>query len=493
VSPALEWHDVRDVERAHGLPHARRQAKPVSIFTVDNFYEEYGVISWTPRPTATQGEGRTRATSWAYAGGMKLDLGSLRLGVATAATQIEGGNADTNWHRWASTGGVKDGSSPARAADHWNRVDEDIELLKQLGVRYYRMGLEWARIEPEEGVFSQESIDHYKDELTKLRDAGIAPLVTLHHFNNPGWLEERGAWTRPEAIGVFLRYTAKMVHEFKDLVSEWITINEPNVYATKGYVFGEWPPGEKSILDAMRVMSHLAQAHIRAYELIHAIQPSSKVGAANHVRVFDPANPYSVADLAGAKILEHLFQGAIMQAMAYGRFRPPLKGSATVRPGRYYDFTGVNYYTRSWVTGFSEGTRPHSPVNDLGWEIYPQGLTRTLRMVAKKFPGPIYITENGTPDVADSFRPRFIADHLAAAVRSGTQVERYYHWCFTDNWEWVEGETPRFGLVKLDYETQGREIRESGRMYTDMIEHKGLTEEAFERWVVPSAAGSSLR
>jgi len=423
---------------------------------------------------------------------MKLDLGSLRLGVATAATQIEGGDADTNWHRWAHSHGVKDGSSPARAADHWNRVDEDIELLKQLGIRYYRMGLEWARIEPEEGVFSSDAIDHYKDELTKLRQAGISPLVTLHHFNNPGWLEERGAWTRPEAIGDFLRYAAKVVHELKDLVSEWITINEPNVYATKGYVFGEWPPGKKRVFEAMTVMSHMAQAHVRAYQLIHAIQPSSNVGAAHHVRIFDPANPRSAADLAGARILEHLFQGAIMQAMAYGRFTLPLRGSATVKPGRYYDFTGINYYTRSWVTGFSEGVKPHSPVNDLGWEIYPQGLARTLRMVAKKFPGPIYITENGTADVADSFRPRFIAEHLATAVRSGTQVERYYHWCFTDNWEWAEGETPRFGLVRLDYETQIRQIRESGRMYTDMIEHKGLTDEAFERWVAPSAAGSSI-
>jgi len=423
---------------------------------------------------------------------MKLDLGSLKLGVATAATQIEGGGADTNWHRWAENGGVKDGSSPSRAADHWNRVDEDIELLKELGIHYYRMGLEWARIEPEEGVFDQEAIDHYKDELTKLKDAGIAPLVTLHHFNNPGWLEEKGAWTRPEAVDAFLKYTTTAINELKDLVSEWITINEPNVYATKGYVFGEWPPGRKNILDAMTVMSNLAQAHVRAYEVIHAIEPSSKVGVANHLRVFDPANPYNPVDVMGAKGLEYLFQGAIMQAMSYGKFRFPLRSAMAV-PGRYYDFTGVNYYTRSWVSGFSEGTKPDSPVNDLGWEIYPAGLGRTLRMVAKKFPGPIYITENGTPDVADSFRPRFIADHLAQAVHSGAQVERYYHWCFTDNWEWVEGEEPRFGLVKLDYETQAREVRESGWMYADIIAHQSLTDEAFERWVAGSAAGSSRR
>ena len=423
---------------------------------------------------------------------MKLDLGSLRLGVATAATQIEGGDADTNWHRWANQGRVKDGSTPARAADHWNRVGEDVALLKELGVGYYRMGLEWARIEPEEGVFDESAIDHYRSELTALRDAGISPLVTLHHFNNPGWLEERGAWTRSDTVDVFLRYAKKVVEELQDLVSEWITVNEPNVYATQGYVFGDWPPGHTSYLQAMAVMSHLAQAHVRAYGLIHAIQPSSKVGAAHHLRVFDPANPYNPVDLAGARSLEYLFQGAIMEAMGYGRFRLPLKGSPSVGPGRYYDFTGVNYYTRSWVTGFAQGTRPHSPVNDLGWEIYPHGMARVLRKVAKRYPGPIYITENGTPDVADSFRPRFLYEHLAAAMGAGVQVERYYHWCFTDNWEWVEGEKPRFGLVNLDYETQAREVRESGRMYADMIACHGLTEEAYERWVVPSAAGSSM-
>ncbi|MCL1906387.1 MAG: glycoside hydrolase family 1 protein [Propionibacteriaceae bacterium] len=422
---------------------------------------------------------------------MKLDLGSLELGVATAATQVEGGNADTNWHRWAATPGkVKDGSTPARATDHWNRVDQDIALLKELGIRHYRMGLEWARIEPQEGVFDPEAIAHYVDEVKALRAAGIVPLVTLHHFNNPGWLEEHGAWTHGETVGVFVRYVHRVVNELKDYVDEWITINEPNVYATNAYVFGEWPPGRKSVPEAMKVMSLLAHGHIQAYQEIHKIQPHAKVGVSQHLRPFDAALPYNPVDRAGAATMAYLFQWASFDAMAYGRFRAPLKGSATVREGKYYDFTGVNYYTRSWVSGVAQGTRPNSPMNDMGWEIYPKGLTRLLKTVSRKYPGPIYVTENGTPDATDSFRARFIFDHLQAIMDSGVDVGRYYHWSFTDNWEWIEGEGPRFGLVAVDYDTQERFICESGRMYADIIANSGVTEKAYSRWVEPSASSS---
>ena len=424
---------------------------------------------------------------------MKLDLGTLGLGVATASTQIEGGHADTNWHRWADQPGrVKDGSTPARAADHWNRVGEDIALLRELGVRYYRMGLEWARIEPEEGVIDEDAIAHYHDELAGLREAGITPLVTLHHFNNPGWLEDRGAWLAPATANAYLRYVKVVVTALSDQVGEWITMNEPNVYATQAYHFGDWPPGHRKLNQAIAVMDNMAQAHIRAYNLIHAIQPAAKVGVAHHLRVFDPAHPRNPADRAGAKAQEFLFQDAIMEACSYGRFRLPLRGSSLVSAGRYFDFTGINYYTRSWVKGASEGTRPGSPRNDLGWELYPEGLTRILREVSRRYPGPVYITENGTADAADSFRPRFIYDHLRAAIDSGVDVRRYYHWCFTDNWEWIEGEVPRFGLVELDYETQARQVRPSGRFYADLIINGGVTDEAYDRWVAPAGKQSML-
>ena len=416
--------------------------------------------------------------------GHALSLTGCELGVATAATQIEGGNADTNWHRWAAQPGrISDNSTPARAADHWNRVPQDIALLGELGIRHYRMGLEWARIEPAPGEFDTGALDHYADELTQLRDAGITPLVTLHHFSNPWWLEETGAFAGHHAVGVFERYVRRVVSALGPLVGEWITINEPNVYATKGYVEGTWPPGHHSIREALAVMQNLAEAHIRAYGIIHEEFPGARVGVANHLRIFRPKcawNPTHQASSAGAR---YLFQNAIMRAMSYGQFRAPFIQPSGVRPGRYYDFQGINYYTRSTVSGLSDGVAAGVDVNDLGWEIYPDGLRILCRQVAAAYPGPIYITENGTPDVADSFRSLFIYDHLRAMRACGANVERYYHWCFTDNWEWADGETPRFGLVALDYETQERTIKDSGRFYADIVKNSGITQEAYDRWV----------
>ena len=415
---------------------------------------------------------------------MKLDLGSLELGVATAATQIEGGDADTNWHRWAATPGrILDGSTPARATDHWNRVEQDIELLRELGIRHYRMGLEWARIEPAPAEFSTEALDHYADELRRLRDAGIKPLVTLHHFNNPEWLEQTGAFVGGHAVGVFERYVRRVVDTLGPLVDEWITVNEPNVYATNGYLTGVWPPGHKSMGETLAVMQHLAEAHIRAYRIIHHAYPNARVGVANHLRVFRPANPFNPVHQVGARLGEYLFQTAITHAMSVGRFLPPFRQPAGVRPGQYYDFQGINYYSRSTVKGLADGMATGVPVNDLGWEVYPEGLAILARKIASAYPGPIYVTENGTADAADAFRALYVYEHVKAAVTSGAPVERYYHWCFTDNWEWAEGESARFGLVALDYETQARTVRDSGRFYADVAVRGGVTEDAYRRWV----------
>ena len=415
-------------------------------------------------------------------------MSGLQLGVATAATQIEGGHADTNWHRWAAEPGhIADGSTPARAAGHWNRVAADIDLLGELGVKHYRMGLEWARIEPAPGEFDAAALDHYADELARLRDAGIKPLVTLHHFNNPWWLEQTGAFARHHAVGVFERYVRAVVDALGPLADEWITINEPNVYATKGYLEGSWPPGHQSMGETVAVMQNLAEAHVRAYGIIHDAIPDAKVGVAQHLRVFRPKARWNPVHQASSRAMWYLFQDALQRAMSFGQFRVPFIQPSGIRPGRYYDFQGINYYSRSTVTKLADGVVAEQGVNDLGWEIYPEGLSILCRRVAATYPGPIYITENGTADAADAFRPLFLYDHLRAIVDSGAPVERFYHWCFTDNWEWADGEGPRFGLVALDYATQERTIRESGRFYADMAAHGGVTQEAYDRWVARRA------
>jgi beta-glucosidase len=413
-----------------------------------------------------------------------FSLNGLELGVATAATQIEGGDVDTNWHRWAKMPGqIADNTTPARACDHWNRIESDIELLQRLGVKHYRMGLEWGRIEPAPGVYSTAALDHYVNEIKTLQKAGITPLVTLHHFSNPGWLESTGAWARSHTIGVFERYVHRVLEAFEGLVTNWVTINEPNVYALKAYLEGVWPPGNKSAREAVVVMEHMAYAHIIAYKLIHDMVPEANVGVAHHLRLFRPSRKWHPVDQVAKLGSEYLFQTALVRAMSTGQFRAPFKQPQHIRPGKYYDFQGINYYAPSELRLVREGPGAGVPVNDLGWEINAHGLIKLAKRIHHDYPGPIYITENGTADANDAFRPLFIHDHLKEICASELPIERYYHWSFMDNWEWADGEAPRFGLIGVDYDTQERVWRDSAAFYADIIANGGITEDAYQRWV----------
>lgn len=410
------------------------------------------------------------------------------LGVATAATQIEGGDNNNNWSDWASRGLISDGSSPLRANDHYNRWHEDVELMKTLGLQVYRMGLEWSRIEPEQGCFDEAAIAHYREEIEAIIAAGMKPLLTLHHFSNPLWFERMGAFEHDDSVAVFLRFAKTVIRSLGDIVSEYITINEPNVYATFGYFYGQWPPGHKSFRRAMRVMSRLAECHIRTYEMIHHLRSDmgmtdTKVSFAHHMRVFDPASPGNPIHRLGARLTARLFQDIVDAAMMTGDFKLPLRRPRDISRGRYYDFIGINYYTRSTVRNFGDGVREAAPINDLGWEIYPEGLIRCVSSMYKKYQAPIYITENGTCDNNDSFRARYIFEHLQQIAASDLPIERYYHWCFCDNFEWIEGESARFGLVHIDFETQQRTLKKSADFYRRLIAAQGVDEDLFREFV----------
>ncbi|CRZ34781.1 glycosyl hydrolase family 1 [Herbinix hemicellulosilytica] len=415
----------------------------------------------------------------------------LSLGVATAATQIEGGECGSNWNDWYHKGRIKDNSNPARATDHYNLWKQDTDLMAEMKIMYYRMGIEWARICPEEGKVNEEALNHYRDELKYLKEKGISVLLTIHHFSNPMWFENKGGFTKKENLKYFLDFVKLTVESFGDLVSEYITINEPNVYATISYFYGDWPPGEKSMSQAINVMSNMAVCHIKAYELIHKIRKEmgfddTKVGFAHHVRVFDPKNPNNPWHLLCAKLMDRFFQGALTYAMLTGNFKWPLKKDKDITQGEYIDFIGVNYYTRTTVSGFGDGTKQDAPKNDLGWEIYPEGLIRCCKELYGILKRPIYITENGTCDNNDAFRCKFIYDHLKVITESDLPITRYYHWCFCDNFEWIEGESARFGLVYVDYNTQERTIKNSGKFYTRMIEENGVTDELYRQYVEPA-------
>lgn len=412
----------------------------------------------------------------------------MKLGVASAATQIEGGELNHSWNDWYEKGNIRDGSSPANANQHYEKWKEDADLLKQMGITIYRMGLEWARIEPEENKYDLTVIEHYRQELKYLKELGIEPLLTIHHFTNPMWFEEKGGFSKSENAKHYLKLVKLVVRSFGDLVSEYITINEPNVYAVNSWFYGMWPPGEKSFKKTMDVMSVLAACHIKAYTMIHRERvkmgySDTKVGFANHLRVFEPENPKNLKHKVCANSIEWMFQKALTKAMCTGEFEMPLRNMIGVKASTFCDFIAINYYTRSTISGFGDGVRKNAPVNDLGWEIYPEGIIKCAQEMYDIIQRPIYITENGTCDNEDRFRSRFLYDHLKVLSESDLPIERYYHWCFCDNFEWLEGESARFGLVHIDYETQERTVKKSGEFYQRMIEEHGVTEEMFEKYV----------
>ena len=414
----------------------------------------------------------------------------MLLGAASAATQIEGGGFKHTWSDWYDKGRIKDGSNPARANDHLNRWKEDIDLMSEMGIRIYRLGIEWARLEPQKGHYDAAALQWYRSLLEYIRSKSMFPLLAIHHFTNPLWFEQSGGFAKPSAIPVFLGFTDYVIRNLGDLVDEYITINEPNVFAVMGYNAGIFPPGLKSIPSAIRVMSIMASCHIQAYILIHKLRrelgyANTKVGFAHHARVFVPENKKNPWHNICVKLVSHMFQDALARACILGRFIFPLRKYGKIRRGEYADFLGLNYYTRSTVSSLADGVNKSAPHNDLGWEIFPPGIAQCAAALYKLLERPVYITENGTCDNNDAFRCRYIYDHLKALSESGLPVERYYHWCFTDNFEWCEGESARFGLVHVDFETQKRTIKNSGNFYTAMIKNKCVTEDDYRKYVAP--------
>ncbi len=413
---------------------------------------------------------------------------SLLLGVSTAATQIEGGDTDSNWNDWYKQGRITDGTDPSLANDHWVKWQEDTDLLEQMGMQTYRFGVEWSRLLPQPGEPDEMAVDQYRQELLLLQEKGIKPLLTIHHFSNPMWFEKKGAFSRRENLQDYLDLVRLVVERFGDLVSDYITINEPNVYATNSWFFGQWPPGHKSLGETAAVMENMAWCHMKAYGMIHQMRKDmgyndTKVGFANHVRVFDPKDSKNFVHRIFAKVTWWAFQGALTYAMSLGEFKFPLRNHGKLPKGEYSDFTGVNYYTRSSVSGLADGVRDNCPKNDLNWEIYPEGLIRCSEELLKVLNRPIWVTENGTCDNDDHFRSRYIYDHLKVLSESGLPFERYYHWCFCDNFEWIEGNSAKFGLVSVDSKTKERSIKRSGRFYSEIIKQGGVTQELYDEFV----------
>ena len=386
-------------------------------------------------------------------------------GAATAAYQVEGDNCHSDWWHWEKKAG-KESSGPA--CRHYDFYKMDFDLAKGLHHNAHRLSIEWSRVEPEEGQFSAEALQHYLDVLKALRARQIEPVVTLHHFTNPAWLAAKGAWEEGKSVDLFLRFADHVVRALAGQVRYWITINEPTIYVSHAYLFGVWPPQAKSFMRARRVERHMVAAHIKAYRLIHKIYgeqrlPAPAVSFSQHMMALVPCD----------KTLKNRFAAWLRHKWFNEGYLD------TFVRHKALDFIGVNYYSRQRVDLKKWGLRNlfadvceknHDPVaaNSLGWDIYPEGLTQVL-LKLKKYKLPVMITENGICTLEDAQRWEFIAAHLKAihrAIEQGVLVTGYLYWSLLDNFEWDKGFGPRFGLIEMDYKTHQRTVRESAKKFS---------------------------
>ena len=409
-------------------------------------------------------------------------------GAATSAHQVEGGNTNNDWSAWEEQGRVVERAGAA--CDHFHRFEGDFDLAKGLLHNAHRFSLEWSRIEPEEGRFSDEALRHYREVIEALHARGIEPVVTLHHYTIPRWLAARGGWESGEIERCFMRYVERVLDACGDRVRWWITLNEPVVQVFKGWLIGQWPPGRLGDYPrAMQVIRRMLRAHVLAYHAIHQRRPDAMVSVAKHCLAFTPNHPRNPFDRLSASFRDFLFNNLFIEALHTGRLALPGQFFERLPFGRTLDFIGINYYTRDFVrnTGFSlpgfvglsgtlENERRIGKRNDLGWEVYPEGLGHFLRSF-RRYRLPILITENGIPTTDEDDRWAFIYMHLWQVMRAmaaGVPVIGYLYWSLLDNYEWVDGYRARFGLIGVRFDTQDRIVRPSAHWLAEVIENRSL-------------------
>ncbi len=411
-------------------------------------------------------------------------------GTATAAHQVEGGNTNNNWYQWEQEGHVLPGHSSKVACDWWSgRWREDFDRAAESGQNSHRLSVEWSRIQPAEHRWDEDALDHYRQMVRGLRERGLTPMVTLHHFTDPLWLMHLGGWEYEGVVERFEAFVRRVVEALKDFVDLWCTINEPNVYASVGYVLGEFPPGKRDLGSAYRVMTNLVRGHAAAYHAIHTLQPEARVGMAVNYRGMLPARAWFPPDRWVAGALSKTYNDFFPRAAHHGRLNFFGRRQSIPQARGTQDFLGINYYTRERVAfnllapgnlfskRFYDPRTEVSPTGFIANE--PLGFYQALKW-GLQFGVPIIVTENGVEDSEDSLRRRYLIQHIHQmwrAVNFVWPIEGYFHWTLVDNFEWERGWTQRFGLWELDLETQARRKRPSADLYAAICRQNALSSE----------------
>jgi beta-glucosidase len=426
-------------------------------------------------------------------------------GAATAAYQIEGatgedGREPSIWDTFAATPGrIDNGDTATTACDHYHRYADDVRLMAELGLTAYRFSISWPRVR------SRAGLDFYDRLVDELLAAGIQPTATLYHWDLPQRLEDAGGWPNRDTVDRFAEYASVVAGRLGDRVAMWNTLNEPWCSAFLGYGAGAHAPGRNSPADALAAMHHLLLAHGRATEVLRATCPDAQISVAINAGTVRPYTG-SPADRDAARKIDGMLNRAFLDPLLRGEYPADVIADTAwasdwsfVHDGdletisQPIDALGVNYYQPDLVGAGAGPSTPYptqgsvvwhpveGPLTDMGWPVDPSGLHAMLVRITTDYgPIPIYITENGSAfedtvthgRVHDPSRIAYLRDHLAAAHRAladGVDLRGYFAWSLLDNFEWAFGFGKRFGLIRVDYETQTRTPKDSAFWYRDLI------------------------
>jgi beta-glucosidase len=453
-------------------------------------------------------------------------------GAATAAAQIEGaahedGKTDSIWDHFARIPeAVQNGDTPERADDHYHRMPADVALMKQLGLQSYRFSTSWARIKPDDGAVNPKALDFYSRLVDELLGAGILPWLTLYHWDLPQTVEDKGGWPNRDTAYRYLDYANVVYEALGDRVSHWTTFNEPLCSSLIGYAAGDHAPGRQEPAAALAALHHQHLVHGLAVRSLREKSEAEgrpiKLGITLNLTNAIPSDASDPVDVEAARrvdalwnraflnpILESSYPADLLQDVAdYGLADVIQDGDLDII-GAPIDFLGVNHYHDDAVSGhpttavgereFKPTSRPTSsslvgseyvtfplrglPRTAMGWEVNPAGLHRLLVRLGHEYPTlpPLYVTENGAAyedvvssdgAVHDSERESYVVQHIGAvgdAIADGADVRGYFVWSLLDNFEWAWGYGKRFGVVRVDYDTQERIIKDSGLRYAKII------------------------
>lgn len=401
-------------------------------------------------------------------------------GSATAGHQIEGDNRNSQAYHNELKQGLQQTSG--KACDHYVRFREDVKMLAALGHQAYRCSLEWSRLEPEEGVWHQDALEHYKELLGLLKSYGIKTFVTLSHHTVPRWFDDLGNFTKKDNIPRFLRYAEKMARSLGDLVDVWLVLNEKTTTLPGLEAFG---------FNSIR-------AHAQCYHLLKSLSPSPVSTAHMAVQPF-PNRYYDELDCAMTAIRDFQYNGVFLHAISKGELiSPGVDGESCPEAKNAIDFWALNLYTRELVDSRRANLQaprfPHKKLRMIDMDFYleemfPEGMTAMLERFGDR---PVYITENGCCCDDDRFRIVYIVEYLSAiwdAIQRGVDVRGYLHWSLMDNYEWSSF-TPRFGLVHVDFETFARTPKPSAFFYRELIGANGFNQGILRKYLqeTPSLA-----